>query len=348
MGLYLLGFDDAIVYDRYLCLWMDGRGKGDDDDPPHPRIADGYIYTHIQKMICNTENPDLCAGVSMGPYEMPFEGLPLQLKSVNRSLPDYPHMKMAFSLQNGVITSEANSSLGIGRGLFLISNVSRFISWNVTELGQLRFGDDCLTAMTCNQPGPDWQAEHCDPDSPYPVWEYRLLRRGAYLSLYPCLHRMLGQRWEIRSFPTLPTQIPTSSPGYVPSYLPTSSPGYVPSYMPTSSPTQVTTYVPTSSPGYVTSQIPSHVPSYVPTSSPSLWTDTPSLSPSHMPFMDPMTTPAPSIVVSSPPASNVEAQPLYAIAIAFALLIALITLIVYCKRRQERLIAARKPGATMV
>ena len=297
-------------------------------------------------MICNTENPDLCAGVSMGPYEMPFEGLPLQLKSVNRSLPDYPHMKMAFSLQNGVITSEANSSLGIGRGLFLISNVSRFISWNVTELGQLRFGDDCLTAMTCNQPGPDWQAEHCDPDSPYPVWEYRLLRRGAYLSLYPCLHRMLGQRWEIRSFPTpaLPTQIPTSSP----SYLPTSSPGYVHSYMPTSSPTQVTTYVPTSSPGYLTSQIPSHVPSYVPTSSPSLWTDTPSLSPSHMPFMDPMATPAPSIAVSSPPASNVEAQPLYAIAIAFALLIALITLIVYCKRRQERLIAARKPGATMV
>jgi hypothetical protein len=295
-----------------------------------------YTYIHIQKMICNTENQDLCAGVSMGPYEMPFEGLPLQLKSVNRSLPDYPHMKMAFSLQNGVITSEANSSLGIGRGLFLISNVSRFISWNVTELGQLRFGDDCLTAMTCNQPGPDWQAEYCDPDSPYPVWEYRLLRRGAYLSLYPCLYRMLGQRWEIRSFPTPP--IPTQLPSNVPTatFVPT-----LPSIPPTMLPTSLPTYAPTDAPTYA----PTDAPTYVPTMSP---TYVPSLSPSHMPSMDTSTTTlTPSLPFSSPPASNVEAQPLYAIAIAFALLIALITLIIYCKRRQERLITERQAATTV-
>lgn len=246
-----------------------------------------------------TPKIDHFLGVSAGSNNSPYEGLPMQVKSLSRNKNDRFY-NVAFGL-DGRIYSLANKTLGVGRGMRLTSNLTRIVVWNQTDTGKLQWGTNCLTVMECNTPETD---SHCDPDSPFPVREPDQLRRGAYVKLYPCTGQLYGQRWFVLSVNvTAPTVSPTLMPTLRhPSVSPSSSPFVAPT-IGTEAPTDIPSVEPTGQPTWVpTTWEPTTA---TPTMVVVLSTVEPTLQPTQLSGLS----------------SNVEAPPLYAIPVAIGLFI---------------------------
>lgn len=269
-------------------------------------------------MICLQADRDKCAGISPGNLTMPRPGMRMQLKSM-RNNEDTLVLKMGFVKHMHGIRPILNLTLGVGPSGILVANESRILRWNHTAEGRIQSGTLCLTAMRCENRLPDDEAQYCNINSEYPIWNADEVRRGVRVTLYPCLYRMLGQRWNV--FPQ-ETQLPTSQPTVLPtvrapSSSPSTSPTFGPSFLPSHQPSFGSTTIPTFSPSKSPSITKYNSPTTVATFG------TPSLSPTLR-------------TASSQVYENVEAAPLYAIPVAIGLLIALITIVIWLRIRANK------------
>jgi hypothetical protein len=266
-----------------------------------------------------TLNPDLCLGVSIGNNSLPIEGMPLQIKSFNRSSSRRFH-KLGFAHAAHAaadvhhIYSLSNTSLSLGRLLRLTSNPDRMVNWTYTANSQFEYLGDCLTVMTCNRLGDDDLANSCSPFSQTPVRVYDDLRRGEYVALYPCTDLIAGQHWRIILPSTSPSTSPSASPSTI---LPSASPSTV---LPSASPSTV---LPSASPSTV-------LPTASPSASPVMrFPLVPTYSPSIvLPLSNESQTNSPSFE-----SNNVQNYPLYAIPISFCIAIGLVMFGLLVRRR---------------